>query len=364
MKPIAPFKVVSLVSSVMLFLFLVACGAQSPAALPPTATEEAASPRTLTIMSHDSFNVSEEVIARFEQENNVKIAFLEAGDTGSALNKAILSKDAPLADVFFGVDNTFLSRALEAGIFEPYNSPLLAEIPAEFRLDAENRALPVDYGDVCINYDKAWFAEKGLPVPASLDDLLKPEYKGLLVVENPATSSPGLAFLLATIAKYGDPGYLEYWKALRANGVVVVDGWETAYYTNFSASSGKGPQPMVVSYASSPAAEVIFAPEPLEEAPTASIFDGCFRQIEFVGILKGTPNRDLAEKFVDFMLSVPFQEDIPLQMFVYPINPAAQLPEAFVKHAQTAPNPASLPAAEISTKREAWIQAWTEAVLR
>ncbi|MDW8227293.1 MAG: thiamine ABC transporter substrate-binding protein, partial [Anaerolineales bacterium] len=194
-------------------------------------------------MTHDSFAVSEEVIAAFERENNVTVVFLASGDTGEALNKAILSKEAPIADVFFGVDNTFLSRALEAGIFEPYNSPLLAEIPAEFRLDPQNRALPVDYGDVCINYDKAWFAQKGLPVPTSLDDLLKPEYKGLLVVENPATSSPGLAFLLATIAKYGDPGYLDYWKALRENGVVVVDGWETAYYTNFSASSGKGPQP-------------------------------------------------------------------------------------------------------------------------
>ncbi|MDW8278867.1 MAG: thiamine ABC transporter substrate-binding protein [Anaerolineales bacterium] len=349
---------------VLLALLLAACVAPTPVATEAAPSASPAAPRTLTVMSHDSFNVSEEVIAQFEQANNVKVAFLEAGDTGAALNKAILAKDAPLADVFFGVDNTFLSRALEAGIFEPYNSPLLAEIPAEFRLDPQNRALPVDYGDVCINYHKAWFAQKGLPVPTSLDDLLKPEYKGLLVVENPATSSPGLAFLLATIAKYGDPGYLDYWKALRENGVVVVDGWETAYYTNFSASSGKGPQPMVVSYATSPAAEVIFAAEPLTEAPTASIFDGCFRQIEFVGILKGTPNRDLAEKFVDLMLSVPFQEDIPLQMFVYPVNPAAKLPEDFVKYAQTAPNPATLPPEQIAANREKWIEAWTQTVLR
>lgn len=349
---------------VLLALLLAACAAPTPVATEAAPATSPAAPRTLTVMSHDSFNVSEEVIAQFEQANNVKVAFLEAGDTGAALNKAILAKDAPLADVFFGVDNTFLSRALEAGLFEPYNSPLLAEIPAEFRLDPQNRALPVDYGDVCINYDKAWFAQKGLPVPTSLDDLLKPEYKELLVVENPATSSPGLAFLLATIAKYGDPGYLDYWKALRENGVVVVDGWETAYYTNFSASSGKGPQPMVVSYATSPAAEVIFAAEPLTEAPTASIFDGCFRQIEFVGILKGTPNRDLAEKFVDLMLSVPFQEDIPLQMFVYPVNPAAKLPEDFVKYAQTAPNPATLPPEQIAANREKWIEAWTQTVLR
>ncbi len=359
----------------LLILLLTACSpttatdvsypsAESPTTASYPSYPSSTSPRVLTIMTHDSFSASETVIAQFEQENNVKLTFLKSGDTGSALNKAILSKDAPLADVFFGVDNTFLTRALDADIFEPYNSPLLAEIPTQFKLDPQNRALPVDFGDVCINYDKAWFAENNLPLPTSLNDLLKPEYKGLLVVENPATSSPGLAFLLATIDRYGDPGYLDYWKALRANGVVVVDGWETAYYTNFSASSGKGPQPMVVSYASSPAAEVIFASQPLTDAPTASILDGCFRQIEFVGILKGTPNRELAEKFVDFMLSLPFQQDVPLQMFVYPVNPAAQLPEEFLKYAQTAPNPASLSVETIANHREKWIEAWTQTVLR
>ena len=182
------------------------------------------------------------------------------------LNQAILTKDAPLADVLFGVDNTFLSRALDADIFEAYQSPVLSEIPDEFKLDPSNRALPVDYGDVCINYDKNYFAENNLAVPQTLEDLAKPEYKDLLVVENPATSSPGLAFLLATLAHFGD-GYLDYWQSLKENGVVVVDGWETAYYTNFSASSGKGPQPMVVSYASSPAAEVFFASNPLTNLP-------------------------------------------------------------------------------------------------
>lgn len=345
---------------------LVACApaqpqAQTPAIPPLEPTSAPNEPVTLTVMSHDSLNASEAVIQAFEAANNVKITFLKSGDTGAALNKAILSKDAPLADVFYGVDNTFLSRALEAGIYEPYNAPALAQIPAEFKLDPSNGALPVDYGDVCINYDKAWFAANNLPVPQSLDDLTKPEYKDLLVVENPATSSPGLAFLFATIAKYGETGYLDYWKALKANGVVVVDGWETAYYTNFSASSGKGPQPMVVSYASSPAAEVIFASEPLTEAPTASILDGCFRQVEFVGILKGTQNRALAEKFIDFMLSVEFQNDMPLNMFVYPVNPAATLPEAFVKHAETAKNPLTL---DPASNREKWIEAWTETVIR
>ncbi len=340
---------------IMVALVLVACTPQTPAA-----------PIELRVLTHDSFAASEEVIRAFEQENNVKLTFLPSGDTGSALNQAILTKNAPLADVFYGVDNTFLSRALKEEIFEPYNSPLLAQIEDAFKLDPQNRALPVDYGDVCINYDKAYFAEKNLPLPQSLADLTKPEYKGLLVVENPATSSPGLAFLMATIAAFGEDGYLDFWRQLKANGVVVVNDWETAYYTNFSASSGRGPQPMVVSYGSSPPAEVIFAEQPLEEAPTASLVgeNMCFRQIEFVGILKGTQQRALAEKFVDFMLDVRFQEDLPLQMFVFPVNRNAQLPEEFVRYAQIPAKPATLDPALIAEKREAWIEAWTQVVLR
>jgi len=323
-------------------------------------------PTELTVMTHDSFATSEQVVAAFEEANDVQVTFLASGDTGAALNKAILTRDAPLADVFYGVDNTFLSRALEADIFEPYQSPALADIPSAFQLDPANDLLPVDYGDVCINYDKAYFEENDLPTPATLEDLLKPEYKGLLVVENPATSSPGLAFLLATVAHFGDPGYLDFWVALRDNGLVVVNDWETAYYANFSASSGQGPQPMVVSYGSSPPAEVIFAEIPLDDAPTASLVgpDTCFRQIEFVGILKGTQNRALAEKFVDFMLGQQFQEDLPMQMFVFPVNPDASLPDEFVKYAQIPDQPAQLAPADIAANRERWITEWTETVLR
>lgn len=322
-------------------------------------------PVTLTVMTHDSFAASEAVIAAFEQANQVKVVFLKSGDAGAALNKAILTADAPLADVFYGVDNTFLSRALDAGIYEPYVSPLLTQVPDQFKLDPQDRALPVDYGDVCINYDKAYFVNHDLPVPVTLADLAKPEYSRLLVVENPATSSPGLAFLLATIKAFGTDGYLDFWKSLRANGVTVVDGWETAYYTNFSGSSGHGSQPMVVSYASSPAAEVVFASSPLKDAPTASIISPgtCFRQIEFVGILKGTRHLALSQKFVDFMLGQQFQEDMPLQMYVYPVNPAARLPDVYIKYAQVPDQPAILKPPVIAASRDQWVQAWTQVVL-
>jgi thiamine transport system substrate-binding protein len=321
--------------------------------------------QTLTVMTHDSFSASQGVIAAFEQANNVKVSFIKSGDAGAALNKAILSKDAPLADVFYGVDNTFLSRAIQAGIYIPYNSPALAAVPQEYKLDPTDQALPVDTADVCINYDKAYFSSKNVAPPQTLEDLAKPEYKGLLVMENPATSSPGLSFLLATIVHFGQDKYLDYWKSLRDNGLVVVNDWETAYYTNFSGSSGKGPQPIVVSYSTDPAAEVVNASAPVSESPVATITgpDTCYRQVEFVGILKGTQKLALAQKFVDFMESVPFQEDMPLQMYVYPVNPAAKLPDAFQKYAQIPAKPAEMSPADIAANRDAWIQAWTNTVL-
>ncbi|WKZ51864.1 MAG: thiamine ABC transporter substrate-binding protein [Anaerolineales bacterium] len=332
----------------------------------PSAPLASGEPVPLTVMTHDSFSISEAALAAFEQANNVKVTFVKSGDAGSTLNKAILSKDAPLADVLYGVDNAFLARALDAGIFEPYESPALVNAPAEFRLDPENRATPVDYGDVCINYDRAFFAKNELAVPQTLDDLIRPEYNGMLVVENPATSSPGLAFLLATIAHFGEPGYLDFWRSLRANGLVVVNDWNAAYYTNFSASSGRGPQPMVVSYATSPAAEVIYSDAALEQSPTASIVgpDTCFRQIEFVGILAGTRQRAAAERFVDFMLSLQFQEDLPLQMFVLPVDPMAILPDSFHQFNEYPDQPATLAPDVIAANRERWIQEWTDAVLR
>jgi thiamine transport system substrate-binding protein len=346
-----------------LAVILTAC---TPISTTPTPAAEL---RRLTVMTHDSFAVSEAVIQQFEQANNVEVSFLLSGDAGTALNKAILAKNAPLADVFYGVDNTFLSRALSEDIFEPYNSPLLAEIPAAFKLDPQQRALPVDYGDVCLNYDRAYFEGQSLQPPGSLADLLKAEYKSLLVVENPVTSSPGLAFLLATIAQFGEDGYLDFWRGLVDNDVKIVNDWNTAYYTEFTRAGGT--RPLVVSYNSSPVFELIYT-EPQQgtatpsQPPTAAIVsDGsCFRQVEFAGILKDTSNRDLAEKWIDFMLSPAFQEDMPLQMFVFPVNPQAELAPAFVEHLQVPINPASLDPGTIAEGRDDWLQSWTEVVLR
>jgi len=331
----------------------------------PTANEV----RTLTIITHDSFSVSAELVSRFEEENNVRLVFIQGGDTGSALNRLILTSvnsKTPEADVFYGLDNTFLSRALEQNLFEPYQPEGLENIPDEFKLDPEFFVVPIDFGDVCINYDRAYFSERGIALPGSLQDLTKPEYEGLLVVENPATSSPGLAFMLATIAEFGEDAWLDWWQEMKVNQVAIVSDWETAYYNNFSGSSGKGPQPMVVSYASSPAAELIYAETTLSESPTASLVAPgmCWRQVEFAGILNNTPNRDLAEKFIDFLLSKEFQEDMPMQMFVFPVLPAAALPEDFITASQIPETVGLLNSALIAAHRDAWINEWANLMLK
>ena len=340
--------------------------APAPAVSPTPGPTATVAPEDLYVMTHDSFTVSTDVSQLFQKDNNIRVHFIKSGDAGALVNKAILTKDAPQADVIYGIDNTFLSRALDGGIFESYNAPALQNIPQQFKLDPQNRALPVDYGDVCINYDKNYFSQNKLAVPQTFEDLLKPEYKGLLVVENPATSSPGLAFVMATIAHFGADKYLDYWKSLRDNGVQVVDGWETAYYTNFSASSGKGNQPMVVSYASSPAAEVIYATEkPLESSTASLVGPGmCFRQVEFIGIVKGTKHRAAAEKFVDYILGQVFQEDMPLQMYVYPVLDGARIPNEFHWFTQVPDQPATLDPAVIDKNRDQWIADWTKTVIQ
>jgi thiamine transport system substrate-binding protein len=323
---------------------------------------------TLTIMSHDSFNLSTDVIAEFERTNKVKLQFLKAGDAGGALNRALLTKANPLADVFFGVDNTFLSRAMDADAFEPYAPQGFDQVAAEFKLDPQNRLIPIDYGFVNLNYDRSSDVFAGIDEPGNLrlEDLTQPNFKGKVVVLNPASSSPGLAFMLATVEYFGQDKWLEWWTQMRQNEVVVVDSWETAYFTNFSGSAGKGPQPIVVSYATSPAYEVVASEGKLSEPPTGNIMPpkGAFRQIEFAGILKGTKNLELAKKWMDYMLSRRVQDDIMPQMVVYPVLPDAVIPEVYQEFAPLPAQPAALDPATIAQNRDTWIQQWTRTVLR
>jgi len=366
-------------------LLLAACTGPTPTPTPSGSTAPSGSPTVaptqavtqLTVMTHDAFAMSDEVKAAFEQQNNVTLNILRSGDAGEMVNKAILAKDAPLADVMYGVDNTFLSRALDAGIFVPYQSPDLANIPAEFQVDPQHRVSPVDFGDVCLNYDTTAFTS-GVAAPSDIRGLADAKYKNELVVENPATSSPGLAFLLATVVKFGNvpgtsaephasgaPTWEDYWQQLKANGVLVSDNWEDAYYNQFSGPASQGDRPIVVSYATSPAAEVVGASPAPETPPTLNIDDGCFRQIEFVGLLANArpEAKPLAQKWIDFMLSRQFQEDMPLNMYVLPVDPGATIPDVFTQTGAEATHPIEMPYDQIGQIRDQLIGEWTDIVL-
>jgi thiamine transport system substrate-binding protein len=317
----------------------------------------------VVLVTHDSFAVSKPVVRAFERDTGLRLRVLQAGDAGEALNRALLTAGDPQGDVFFGVDNNLLSRALAEGLFEAYESPELEHVGEQYRLDTEHRVTPVDHGEVCLNVDKGWFRSRRIAPPKTLAQLTQPRYRGLLVVENPATSTPGLAFMLATVAAFGD-GWTGFWRRLRANDVLVVDGWEEAYTVRFSGSSGKGSRPIVVSYASSPPAEVIFAGKPLAEPPTAVVEASCFRQVELAGVLRGAPNEQGARKLIDFMLSPAFQRDVATSMFVFPVRAGVALPPAFERWAVVPQRPLELPPEEIGANRDRWIDEWTDVVLR
>jgi thiamine transport system substrate-binding protein len=320
-------------------------------------------PTEVVLVTHDSFAVSKDVKQAFERESGLRLRILQGGDANETLNRALLTAGDPQGDVIFGIDDSVLSRAIEGDLLDEYRSPELSAVGPDFTAP-DPHVTPIDHGEVCLNIDRGWFASHGVAPPTSLADLILARYRNLLVVENAATSSPGLAFLLATVATFGDR-WEGYWRGLRANGVRVVDGWEEAYTQQFSGASGSpGKRPIVVSYATSPAAEVIFASKPLAVSPTAAVEDGCYRQVEYAGILRGARNEDGANKLVDFMLSERFQADVPGSMFVYPVREGVALPEAFVKHAIVPKDPLQLPAEEIDANRDRWVARWTDIVVR
>lgn len=326
-------------------------------------------PTTITLIAYDSFPDSEATgedrnpiwvaIDEFTAETGITVKLLRGGDTGTMVAKAGLTAGNPEGDVIWGVDNTFLSRAIEEGIFAPYTANGINSLsPAARTLVPNGEATPVDFGDVCVNYHIANLDAKGLKPPTSLADLAKPEYASQLVVQNPATSSPGLAFMLATIAEFGEDGWQDYWTKLHSNGVAVVDGWSEAYYEQFSSNGGD--RDLVVSYGSSPPFEVLYADEPTDTARTGVVESTCFRQTEFAGVLAGSKAPEAAQKFVDFLISERFQREIPLNLYVFPTNTSVTLDSVFTAHAVIPDTPLSVDPAQIETKRATWLDTWAE----
>lgn len=307
------------------------------------------------LVTHDSFAVDKKVLADFESSSGIKVTVLTQGDAGALVNKLILTKSNPIGDAVFGIDNSFASRAEQAGILAPYTSP--AAGPGAQAYARGDLLTPIDYGDVCVNVDHAWFTAKKMAEPRTFEDLAKPAFKNLLVTESAATSSPGLIFLLGSIAHFGPDKWQGYWKSLVDNGVKVTAGWTDAYTVDFSGSSGKGARPLVVSYASSPPAEVHDG-----TTTTAALLDTCFRQVEYAGVLAGAKHPVAAQKVVDFMLSQPFQAQVAPEMYVYPVKQGVALPADWQKFAPVAPHPLTLDPTLIAANRNKWISAWSDLV--
>jgi thiamine transport system substrate-binding protein len=344
-----------------------ACGSSAKHAAPTGVSESTVAPiiPTVRLLTHTSFAVSKDVLAEFTARTGYTVKLVQPGDAGVVVNEAILRKDNPVADALFGVDNTFLTRALDAGIFDTHVAAGLDAVPAALRVDAQHRVTPIDESNVCVVDDTSWFGHDGRPpAPASLDDLIDPRYKNLTVVENASTSSPGLAFLLATIAAKGESGWTAYWSAFRHNGVRVDDDWTQAYESDFTAGGASGDRPIVVSYGSDPAADVVGSSPHRDTPHVGVVASTCFRQTEFAGVLRGAHNAPGARALVDFMLSRRFQEDMPLEMYVNPVVKGAKLPAAFAKWSVDPPHPYSIDPATISAKRNAWIKEWTDVVVR
>lgn len=346
-------------------VLLSACGSGAEPEASSSASATAPTSDTVRLLTYESYAISDETLAAFTTQTGLKVDIIRAGDAGEMVNRALLTKENPEADLLFGIDNNQVSRALDSELFVPYQPAAVDQIPGDAQVNTDGRLTPIDTGDVCLNYDRAAFKDKGLEPPRLLSDLDDAKYKSLLVVENPATSTPGLAFMLATVATYGADGYLDYWQRLKDNDVLVENSWSKAYNNEFSGSAGSdGDRPLVVSYASSPAAEVVFAEKPPKEAPTAAILDTCYQQIEFAGVLSNSENEPGAKMLLDFMLTKTYQDDIPLNNFVYPVMPDATLPEEFLKYAPKPESVIELAPDQVAENRDDWVKEWTNTMQR
>lgn len=337
-----------------------ACGADSEEGN-PSGSNEPSHRVTVTLLTHGSFVVSDGIWAPLE-EQGVDVEVVTGTDAGELTNRLVLDREHPEGDLAFGVDNTFLGRALAEEVFAPHDIDIAAIEPDLLPAVGADRVVPVDFGDVCVNYDREWFASHSLDPPESLDDLIAPAYRDLTVVEDPNLSSPGLAFLLATALR--DPsGWDDWWRALRDNGVLVVDGWETAWNVEFSGGGGGGDRPIVVSYASSPPATVMFSEGARTEPNVAVIDDGCFRQVEYAGVLANADAPEAAEIVLQYLLSAGFQADVPANMLVFPARADVEPPDVFDRWAARPTDPILADPAMIDAQRDDLLDRWTEIVL-
>ena len=318
---------------------------------------DGAAPTEVVLAVHDSWAMPDKLVSDFERRSGLDLQVVPSGDAGELTNKLVLTRDNPIADAAYGVDNTFASRALQEDVFAAGVEPRHTD---DFGLEGDDAAAlaPVDWADVCFNVDDRWFRDHDVRPPRTADDLTEPEYRDLVAVPGAATSSPGFAFLLFTVASYGEDGWQDYWRRLLGNGARISAGWTEAYEGDFTAS-GKGDRPIVLSYNTSPPFTI---PEGGTRPTTSALLDTCYRQVEYAGVLAGADNADGAREVVRWLQSTEVQEALPTNMYVLPVDREARLPRDW---ARWAPRPDSTPSvdpARITEMRQTWIREWSDLV--
>ncbi len=305
----------------------------------------------LTIYTYDSF-VSEwgpgPIIEKiFEEKHNADVEFVAVDSAATLLNKVILEGDTSKADIVLGLDMNLFDLAEQSELFTTHNINdinNLINLPLKWE---SNKFVPYNYGYFSFVYNEANLATP----PKSMDELIN-STNARIVIQDPRTSTPGLGLLTWMKALYGDQAGDE-WKKLNKKIISVTKGWTDAYYNFFMA----GEADMVLSYTTSPAAHIMF--EERYDILATTFEEGNYITIEFAGILNNSQNKDLANKFLNFMLSKEFQSVIPSTNIMYPVTNIKDLPEAFDK--LNVPNFIQMDPKEINKNKEKWIDEWLNA---
>ena len=306
----------------------------------------------LTIYTYDSFTSEwgpgAKVKAAFEKDCGCTVEWVAVADGVAMLNRLKLEGASTKADVVLGLDTNLTAEAKATGLFGPHGADVgKVKVPGGW---SDDTFLPYDYGHFAVVYD----TEKMKVPPKSLDELVNGDPAQKIVLQDPRSSTPGLGFLLWMKSVYGEKAG-EAWAKLKPRILTTTPGWSEAYglFT-------KGEAPMVFSYVTSPAYHM--TAENTERYQAAAFSEGHYLQIEVAGVVESSPEKALAQKFMAFMLSPGFQNEIPTTNWMLPAGETSvALPESFGKIVKPEKTLLFTPE-EVNTNRKAWIDEWLAAV--
>ncbi|MDO5746104.1 MAG: thiamine ABC transporter substrate-binding protein [Actinomycetaceae bacterium] len=320
--------------------------------------QSGAESKEVTLVTHNNFNLPKESIAAFEKESGLKLHLVQSDSGAELVNKLKLRKDNPIGDAVYGLATNDMGAVAKEGLLAPLDISLPEGAKTSAHPDEPN-AVPIDRGDICVNIDTEYFQKKGLAEPKTLDDLTKPEYKGLFVTIN-ASDVTGFGFFAATVARYGADGWQDYWKKLKANDVRIVPGWTEAYQEDFTQGGNDGKYPIVLSYEGSPAYTV---DEAVTKTTTKALPDTCYQNVEYAGVLTNAKNPKNAQKVIEWLLSQSVQSQIPDNMYMYPVDSSVELPKAY-QLAPQSKEASILKGSDVVENQEKWVKEWTELVAK